>query len=99
MKSWARCEQLEVENEELRKQFEELKTRSLQQPFTARFPLVEHEVAMQRQRSPVINQTGPQPAARPPGGAAGPSRADQVSEQRHAQCDTTAAGCWTFKAL
>ncbi|GFH07945.1 hypothetical protein HaLaN_02830 [Haematococcus lacustris] len=68
----------------------------LLQAVQARPPLMDQEVAMQRQRSPVNNQTGPQPAAQPPGGAAGPSRADQVSEQRHAQCDTTAAGCWAL---
>ncbi|KAJ9517339.1 hypothetical protein QJQ45_016708 [Haematococcus lacustris] len=144
----ARCEALERENKVLRKELEELKSRSLQQPFTpppvrafaegdniagpsgiqqvdqARsafkptrlFPeehegdaqgsprLVDQEVPMNRQRSHIGAkgtqlQTGPQPAARPPGGVAGPSRAVQVSEQRHAQCDTTAAWCWALSAL
>ncbi|GFH07946.1 hypothetical protein HaLaN_02831, partial [Haematococcus lacustris] len=122
----ARCEALERENKVLRKELEELKSRSLQQPFTpppvrafaegdniagpsgiqqvdqARsafkptrlFPeehegdaqgsprLVDQEVPMNRQRSHIGakgTQTGPQPAARPPGGVAGPSRAVQAS--------------------
>ncbi|KAJ9505759.1 hypothetical protein QJQ45_024910, partial [Haematococcus lacustris] len=97
----ARCKELEEENGALRKELEELKSRSRPQVFTVgviRPPpvrviaegdnvagpsgiqqtrLVEQEVAMHRHRSPVSNQTPPQPAAQPPGGAAGPSRADQ----------------------
>ncbi|KAJ9517672.1 hypothetical protein QJQ45_025130 [Haematococcus lacustris] len=44
--------------------------------------LVDQEVPMNRQRSHIGakgTQTGPQPAARPPGGVAGPSRAVQAS--------------------
>ncbi|KAL6760772.1 hypothetical protein V8C86DRAFT_2548165, partial [Haematococcus lacustris] len=44
--------------------------------------LVDQEVPINRQRSHIGakgTQTGPQPAARPPGSVAGPSRADQAS--------------------
>ncbi|KAL6760773.1 hypothetical protein V8C86DRAFT_2548167 [Haematococcus lacustris] len=137
MSLWVRCKELEEEIEALRRELEELKSRSRPQVFTpppvrvvaegdnvagpsgiqqvdqarsafrptrlfpeeptgnaqARPPLlVEQEVAMHRHRSSISNQTGPQPAARPPGGVAGPSRADQTRAQPSTQPPGGAAG-------